>query len=475
MLITEKEGGTLKKQMKIVAIGISLLLIFCSLSSCGNKQETVMSEERGNVITLGEYSLMASLLKGNMAYYIRSNYGDYNSKFFWETITDGETQMTYKDYYTVVVEEKAKMYLAALTIYDELGLKLPDETLSGIDAEIEEYIKEDGNGSKRSLNAILEKYGSDIESLRNYKIMNAKISQLRDEIYGKSGSKIAANVKQQYLEENYVAFKQILIPTYRYVYMEDDFGDKVYYRKNEDGTGVEQYTLSDGTVNPVVAYDKINGVKKPISDDASERDENGDYVYYVDTNYKKIAYDTENGVTLMIYGEDGYAQTEAIPDDEIKQAKARAEELHDIVNAAETVEEIDALILENDGNYNSSSTGKMFYLANNVSYKSFMVDGDMFDEIKIELAELDTWEATVYHSEHGYHVLIRYEVEDGAYANSEYSGWFEDDDGNYDFNANLVNDLFMARLEPYEERITVDKEVAKKVDISTIEPNYYFY
>ena len=474
MLITEKEGKNLKKQLKIAAIGVALLLIFCSLSGCGEKKETVMSEECGNVITLGEYSLMASLMKGNMAYYIRSNYGDYNSSGFWTTIVDGETQITYKDYYTVVLEEKAKAYLAALSIYDELGLKLSDETLSGIDAEIEEYIKEDGNGSKRSLNAILEKYGADIDSLRNYKIMNAKISQLRDEIYGKGGAKIASTVKQQYLEENYVAFKQILVPTYRYVYMTDDFGDKVYYRKNEDGTGFEQRTMSDGTVNPVVAYDKNNGVKKPISDDASERDENGDYVYYVDTNYNHIAYDTENGATALIYDENGYEQTEPIPDDEIKQAKARAEDLRDLVKAAETAE-IDALILENDGNYNSASTGKMFYLANNVSYKSFIVDGDMFDEIKFELSKLEPGEASVYHSENGYHVLIRYEVEDGAYANSEYSGWFEDDEGNYDFNANLVNDLFMSRLEPYEARITVDKEVAKKVDISTIEPNYYFY
>ena len=194
MLITEKEGRTLKKQMKIAAIGLSLLLIFCSLSSCGNKQETVMSEERGNVITLGEYSLMASLLKGNMAYYIRSNYGDYNSSDFWSTIVDGETQITYKDYYTVVLEEKAKAYLAALLIYDELGLKLPGETIAAIDEEMKYYVDEDGNGSKNSLNAILEGYGTDYDSLRNYKIMNAKISQLKEEIYGKSASKVASNV-----------------------------------------------------------------------------------------------------------------------------------------------------------------------------------------------------------------------------------------------------------------------------------------
>lgn len=465
----------MKKSLKFAIFALVLIMIIGSFASCADYKETVMSNESENKITIGEYSLMASLMKGNMAYYIRSNYGDYNSQYFWGIITDGETQMTYKDYYTVVVEEKAKMYLAALTIYDELGLKLPDKTLSDIDAEIEEYIKEDGNGSKRSLNAILEKYGADIDSLRNYKIMNAKISQLRDEIYGKGGAKIASTVKQQYLEENYVAFKQILIPTYIYVYVTDDFGDKVYYRKNEDGTGFEQRTMSDGTVNPVVAYDKINGVKKPISDDASERDENGDYVYYVDTNYDHIAYDTENGATSIIYAGDGYEMTEAIPDDEIKQAKIRAGELRDLINTAKSTEAIDALILENDGNYNASSTGKMFYLANNVSYKSFIVDGDMFDEIKVELSKLEPGKASVYHSEHGYHVLVRYEVEFGAYANSEYSGWFEDDEGNYDFNANLVNDLFMARLEPYEEEITVDKEVAKKVDISTIEPNYYFY
>ncbi|MBO4212810.1 MAG: hypothetical protein J5894_01725, partial [Clostridia bacterium] len=127
----------MKKQLKIAAIGLSLLLIFCSLSACGNKQETVMSDERGNVITLGEYSLMASLMKGNMAYYIRSNYGDYNSSDFWGTIVDSETQITYKDYYTVVLEEKAKAYLAALSIYSELGLELPSATLEAIDEDMQ--------------------------------------------------------------------------------------------------------------------------------------------------------------------------------------------------------------------------------------------------------------------------------------------------------------------------------------------------
>ena len=58
---------------------------------------------------------------------------------------------------------------------------------------------------------------------------------------------------------------------------------------------------------------------------------------------------------------------------------------------------------------------------------------------------------------------------------NDYSGWFVDDNGNSDFAANLVNELFMGRIETYKEKISLVKESADKVDISKVEPNYYFY
>ena len=475
MLITEKEGKTLKKQLKIAAIGLSLLLIFCSLSACGEKKEAVMSEERGNVITLGEYSLMASLMKGNMAYYIRSNYGDYNSSDFWGTIVDADTQMTYKDYYTVVLEEKAKAYLAALSIYDELGLKLPSETIAAIDEDMKYYVDEDGNGSKNSLNAILEEYGSDYDSLRNYKIMNAKISQLKDEIYGKSASKVAANVKEDYFEKNYVAFKQILIPTYGYAYETDVFGDEMYFRLKDDGSDFLYYERSDAEFYPRVAYDKKNGVKKFNDDDSAEKDANFDDIYYTDITYSKIAYDTENGAKSEVYDGSGNHTLAYYSDEKKAELKATAENVLELINNATSYEEIDALIEEYDGSYNDDPKGEMFYLAKNVNYSEFMDGGDLSDGIKEEVLKLEAGDATIYTSYYGYHIVIRYELEYGAYANDDYSGWFVDDNGNYDFAANLVNELFMARLEAYGDKITVNKEVADKVDISTIEPNYYFY
>ena len=465
----------MKKQLKIAAIGLSLLLIFCSLSACGNKQETVMSDERGNVITLGEYSLMASLMKGNMAYYIRSNYGDYNSSDFWGIIVDAETQMTYKDYYTVVLEEKAKAYLAALSIYSELGLELPSATLEAIDEDMQYYVNEDGNGSKNSLNAILADYGTDYDSLRNYKIMNAKISQLKDEIYGKSASKVAANVKQEYLEKNYVAFKQILIPTYGYAYDTDENGDEIYYRMKEDGSDFLYYERSDAELYPRIAYDKKNGVKKFNDDDIAEKDENFDDIYYTDITYSKIAYDTENGARAPIYDESGNQMfTDYSPEKKAEQ-KLIADSVLELVNNASSTEEIESLIEEYDGNYNEDSKGGMFYLATNVTYSSFMSGGELSDGIRDVAAGLEVGKAAIFTSDNGYHVVIRYEVETGAYGINDYSGWFVDENGNYDFAANLVNELFMARLEPYEEKITISKEAAGKVDISTVGPNYYFY
>ena len=89
--------------------------------------------------------------------------------------------------------------------------------------------------------------------------------------------------------------------------------------------------------------------------------------------------------------------------------------------------------------------------------------------------ELAPGEYKVYKSDFGYHIIMRYELENGAFKKSEYSTQFSDENGNFDFNKNLCSELLMKRLAPYVEKITVDKDLAGKVDISTIKPNYNFY
>ncbi len=467
---------------------IALILAFTT--SCSTNRQAVMKSESGsgNMISLAMYSLMTSLTKGSLAYYVRSNYGDYNSVKFWEAVIDGETQMTYEEYYTYVVQNKAKYNLAALELFDELGLSLTKSELAEIDEEMADFVKEDGDGSKNVLNELLSNYGFNYDTLREYKIMNAKINKVCDTLYG-GGDKIADNVKQEYFENHYIAFKQIMLPTYRYVYVTDSNGDDIYYRVDSDGNAV-YYEAANGEKYPRIAYDTKNGIRLEVNG-SYNKDSNGDEIYYrvngngeieyvTDANGKelpRVAYDTVSGKRSHVYLSGGTEKTEKISDTELNELKDTVELIRGLVKVGD-YDGFDDLIGLYDRSYAAEQEGSattMTYLDKDLVYANFSTGGVFIDEYIELVTVLAPGEFTVYKSDYGYHIIMRYELESGAFSDSGYSVQFTDDNGNYDFNTNLCSELFMKRLDPYVEKITVDAELADKVKISSIQPNYNFY
>jgi hypothetical protein len=102
-------------------------------------------------------------------------------------------------------------------------------------------IDNDANGSKTAFNAILAEYGANYEILREAYIIEAKIAYLREELFGKNGSKIGANIIDDYYKENYVRFQHIFRYTGSRPVIEN--GDFVYgndgYVKYEEMTKEE--------------------------------------------------------------------------------------------------------------------------------------------------------------------------------------------------------------------------------------------
>ena len=156
----------------------------------------------------------------------------------------------------------------------------------------------------------------------------------------------------------------------------------------------------------------------------------------------------------------------------------------------EDVDRIEALIKKGDYDYfddlitlydksygteSGESSTRMTYLDKDLVYANFSTGGTLIDTFVDMVKELAPGEYKVYKSDFGYHIIMRYELENGAFKKSEYSTQFSDENGNFDFNKNLCSELLMKRLAPYVEKITVDKDLAGKVDISTIKPNYNFY
>ena len=131
---------------------------------------------------------------------------------------------------------------------------------------------------------------------------------------------------------------------------------------------------------------------------------------------------------------------------------------------------------ENSEDYDEKDTtnGVMYY-ATNVNY--FSVSSEFLDKLSSTLASMNIGEVRLLESELSYNIIIKTELESGAYDEEKYEGYFKDEMyGVYDFVQNIKTDLYSARLETYKADVVVDTELLSKLDfsISNVSPNYYY-
>lgn len=424
------------KRTLIKGLTAVLALLLLMLSAVGCSSGDVMMTLDECTMSVNLYELMLSIQKGNMAYMINYWYGDVNSEDFWGTVIDGDST-TYNDYYSAAVYKKAKNLLAAAALFDEMGLALPAATTDAIDADIDALIEE--HGSKKALNTALSAYNVNVDMYREYKVFEAKSQFLAETLYGTDGSKIGAMLKEQYLSENYVAFRQILIANYYYVYKTDKNGDVIYY-----------------TSSGKVAYDTQKGTPKL---------EDGAFVYYTDDG--RIAYDTVTGKPSPELDETGAQKTATYIKEEMLERADFAVELRDMAGDSEAVFESLRTMYSDE----ASDDDTLCYLATNVDYAS--INMQFMDDIADALSALAVGETALVQSDYGYHVVRRYATEAGAYADRELAQWFDDTAyGVYDFMNNLENELFLARIASYAERIETDDDLLASATIKQVAPNY---
>ena len=434
-----------KRKIKIVAALLALCMIVpMSLIGCSAKGKTLVSLDDYK-ITTNIYQLMLSQQKGKMANYISSEYGNYNSEAFWGTTVDMATLMTNEDYYNDAVLEKAKNFLCAMKLYDELkaektDFKMPDSYTENIKTAINDFIEFDGDGSKSTLNALLSAYGINVKMLEEFLIMEAKAAYVVDYLYGSDGSKIGEAVKTEYFNNNYVSCKQILIQKYYYVYEKDEDGNEIYY-------GTDGNILYDTSKTPII-------------------DSKGNQIYLNDDG--SIAYDKVNGARK----EESYKM---YSDEELAKLGEKAKEI--LATADEKgINGFDLLRKEYSEDYDANDkTGGVMYYATNVQYASYT--SEYLDEITAALKIMKTGEVKLLESDLSYNIIIKTDLETGAYNEEKYEGYFTDETyGINDFLFNLKTYLYNIRLSQYMSDVKVDEKVLKDSDltIKTVEPNYNY-
>ncbi len=432
------------RRVVAVLLILTTLLSALSLVGCANRGAT-LAELDGHKITVNEYKFLLSRVKASLSY---SGYS-VEKDSFWEMVIDKDGT-TYDTYFRQAALTDARRYLAALALFDEEGLSLPKGTEENIDKEIEEYIRD--AGSKSALNSQLAVYGINIDMLRDIYLMEAKFDAVKEHFYGADGSKVAAQVRLQYLNDYAVCFRQVLIRAFDYVYETDKNGDTVYF-------------VAGGNTGKVgkIAYDKIKGNVRIDEYGKTVTDKNGDDVYYLDSG--KIAYDTENGVRAIVYDEKGIAETVKYSAEKLAEHKAAAEEILATVEPGDYAA-FESLLAEyaidDDDAFVSDGEYCFLYTTGDNSY-------DYLNDIADTLKDAKPGELRMINSEYGYNVVMKYAIPEDAVTNTAYEGWFED------LSDRVIAELFHIKCSPYMDKVVVsDEEFAALPSMKEIGTNKYY-
>ena len=484
-----------KRLISILALALAALFL---ATGCGSSGKTLIKSPGGK-ISVNVYELYLSRMKGTLA---RAG-ENVNSAAYWEQYTslDGETLA---DYYEGRVLEGLKQIAAALCLYDELGLKLPAETKKDIDEWIDGLVESVGGGSKAVLNSVLASYGANIETLREASLIEAKIEQLKTELYGENASKVLSTAKEEFYQLTYYRGKQMLIANYYHEYDTDADGRMIYYKTNADGTidkGQIAYDTAataetDGEGNTV--YKTFGAIAYDTAATASaDRDAVGDIVYY--TADGKIAYDTANGVAAAVKNGEG----ETVPEldkngDRVYRKWVTA---YDAANGAPYYH------LDKNGDnviayYTEAEMSKRLWIAERIcadckgneplfdAYTEEFSDNTAFNEtyapnglyfaagtttsdtvfhtISTELAKLEIGELSVLASDSGYYIIMRVALDEGAWQAEENAAWFTA------LNTLVVEYMLQKRTAAYMEQIKLDEALLATVDITKVAANNYY-
>ena len=415
-------------------------MLTTSFTACASKGKTLLKLER-ETISVNLFELYLSRMKGTLC--SAALFGSSAKQDdFWDTWMDIYEKKTYNTHYTEMVLEAAKSYLAALALFEERGLELPQAEIDKIDAKLEELVETDANGSKVAFNAIIGEYGVNYDMLREAYIIDAKMDYLQNDLFGADGSKIGENIIDDYYTENYACYKQIFLYSYEYQYVVDRNQDVMYFKENGKN----------------IAYDTTK-TKLLNAEGDPELDENGDivYVYTDDKGNQRIAYDMVNGKSEIQKDSAGNPVIRDYNDTEMAVLKEQRDEILAQTKANDVLG-FDVLASKYNEDPDAANYPGGYYVTKDTAYTSPEVIEKVFD--------MEVGAVSWVQSDYGIHIIMRCKLEDGAYASEAYKDFFiSNSTGTYVFMDTLKAKLLSEYLEPYRERITVNENVLASVDI----------
>lgn len=443
--------------LRAAALMLVIMMLVAPLSSCssGKKMLTLKVDGKTYSISVNIYELMLSAMKGTLAAYGYTNNGYTPSQnSFWDIMDtyDNQVMETADSFYRKSVLENCKTYLVSLYLFDKYGLELSASAKKEIEDTMDELVKTDGDGSKTKLNSVLAEYGVNYKMLKEYYTIKAKFKAVQEHIYATTGH----NMKNDFLNENYVHFYQIFLANYKYVYETDKNGDTIYYNTstNQILYKVTEFTHTDSATGKL------------------ETDSKGNVIYYTDNTRQHISYDTQNGQPSYKIDSNGESYvTTPMTEKELDALEERANDLLESLQGVTKDAFASKMNTESDDTQAAIYTDG-YYLQKGVDFSASGESYMYLDTIVEKLSSSDTKNGDVImiSSPSGYHILYKCAPTDKAYDLEANSVWFSS------FATDFAGEIFDNNAEPYLAQIELDEKVyATAPSMKEVSLNYFYY
>jgi parvulin-like peptidyl-prolyl isomerase len=289
-----------------------------------------------------------------------------------------------------------------------------------------------------ALNSVLADYGVNFDMMRLQYTNKIKISSVQNYLYTLLGD----NIKEAYLNENYLHFQQIFLAAYHYEYETDKNGDEIYY--GSDGKPLYKETAFHETVNGVT-------------------------VYYTDSSKSAYSYDTENGERSPKINEEGNDySTIPMTGEELTALENRASILSSQLQGASVSDFASAALKESDDKTAAKTYTDGYYLNKNAGTGTDYASA--YSTLLSALSDMKTGEVKVVKTENGYHIVLKLDHTKKAYEKEENQVWFED------FASGLAYKNYREECLPYLSMITVDEDILKQAkDMKQVPVNHFYY
>ena len=449
-----------RKIFAILAFTLALLLL---LGSCAAHGETLIWAG-GEEISVNLFQLYLSRMKGSL----HGAGHDVGNAAYWASYISTDNTTT-ADYYTKQVFDGLRHIAAAMIIYEELGLALPDTVIDAIDAEIDELIEKDGAGSEATLNSILANYGANVTVFRDACILEAKLAQLKEHFYGAGGVLINDTALEQYYQSTYYRGYQMQLANYYYEHEKD--ANKIAVRYTDETFAKVAY-MSEADIDAAVsgiadeaerAAERAKYVKVARTGDYATKYPSAKYgselLLYRDGETEIVAY-APRGVINYTLDENGEKKTVEYTEVEMQARYDRATEI-----AAQCAGD-EQKFLQAITDFSDNSEFNTKYAPNGMyfSVDSYATDS-IFGSFSTELVKMEIGATKVLATDSGYYIIMRATLDTGAWQDEANSRWFTN------LRAMTLEYMLQQRTEKYLDQVTFNEALLATVDITSVGTN----